>query len=428
MISGKRPPDGTSVTTHRLLAMASLDQAPITPTSTTSTNPDTTKTQQIVVHIIGDAFVDLIVFLKAGWPDLGGDATMASPLQCVPGGSGLNTGTHLARLTQDKAWNDRGISSLVHIQPILHTLFNATDDHGRILQKHADDCQLAIRNGYGRRTSTTNTATGHCLVIVSQEERSFMTYTGCMADFSVAHLDEASLLTVTPCAMHSNERQHIHVSGYWNLYGFWNGNLLNLVQQMQPTTVRSIVTQHDATGAWDGGMHELLYHFHFVFLNELEAQSWANRVTGSSHESYVRVLSNLCSQACFVVTRGPKGATVFQNHTMLESLNQTIPVTVMDPTGAGDAFAAGFIQGLWQQVSQENLTEQVPPIHNKWPRSVLREALLRGCATGTAAVQVRGASVPLNPQVIDSIYQQQLLLVDTQDNVSPSSTGSLSGP
>ena len=50
-----------------------------------------------------------------------------------------------------------------------------------------------------------------------------------------------------------------------------------------------------------------------------------------------------------VLTRGDRGATLFQNGTQFES--DAYPVTEVDPTGAGDVFAAAFLINYYQKRS-----------------------------------------------------------------------------
>ena len=52
-----------------------------------------------------------------------------------------------------------------------------------------------------------------------------------------------------------------------------------------------------------------------------------------------------------VLTQGAQGATLFQNGTQVES--DAYPVTEIDPTGAGDVFAAAFLINYYQNRSVE---------------------------------------------------------------------------
>ena len=70
-----------------------------------------------------------------------------------------------------------------------------------------------------------------------------------------------------------------------------------------------------------------------------------------------------------VVKRGDRGATV---HTRGESVSASaLPVRMVDPVGAGDAFTAGYISGLLDALS-------------------LRHQLSRAVALGASAVASSG--------------------------------------
>lgn len=86
-----------------------------------------------------------------------------------------------------------------------------------------------------------------------------------------------------------------------------------------------------------------------------------------------------------VVTIGSKGAVAVTSHG--RTYQPTIPAQVVDATGAGDAFNAGFIYG-WKV------------------RSSVSEGLIWGCAAGTCAVGVVGASDPTALQDMQSMVTQ----------------------
>ncbi len=91
---------------------------------------------------------------------------------------------------------------------------------------------------------------------------------------------------------------------------------------------------------------------------------------GGDQESAVRRCADLASSGmvqCVVVTRGAHGATAYTRQGVLDE--PATPVKVVDTTGAGDAFVAGF---LWRLV-------------NGCP---VRDALRAGLRWGAAAVSV----------------------------------------
>lgn len=144
---------------------------------------------------------------------VGGDARLSQPITIIPGGSGLNTSTHLRSLINHFGIDDTGFE--VHFQ----TVINENDQYGTLLASHAKKIGINLLNRrvshfpscfLGTEESLIQNdgikSTGHCAVIVSKGERSFMTYLGCLEDFRGSHIIDESV-------NHSYDLQHVHVSG-----------------------------------------------------------------------------------------------------------------------------------------------------------------------------------------------------------------------
>ena len=75
---------------------------------------------------------------------------------------------------------------------------------------------------------------------------------------------------------------HLHVSGYFNMPGLWNGQLVAKLEALWNqrqllgggtcTTTISLVPQHDASGNWDSGLMDMLPLLDFLIMNDLETQ------------------------------------------------------------------------------------------------------------------------------------------------------------
>jgi prepilin-type processing-associated H-X9-DG protein len=117
----------------------------------------------------------------------------------------------------------------------------------------------------------------------------------------------------------------------------------------------------------------------------------------------VKYFTKLSATTVFVVTRSARGAIAFADGHVLAELQQLIAVDVVDPTGAGDAFAAGFLKGLWAY-GEENDSSDINNRQSssvKWPSAAaIQQGIQWGCASGTASVQIRGASVPADYKTI----------------------------
>ncbi len=95
----------------------------------------------------------------------------------------------------------------------------------------------------------------------------------------------------------------------------------------------------DDSGVWDYGLRGVHGHTDVFFPNEVEAE----RITGRADPAQAALeLAKLCG-VC-VVKCGPKGAVVAAGERVF--LSETYEAKVVDTTGAGDSFNAGFIYGF----------------------------------------------------------------------------------
>ena len=366
------------------------------------------------IEVIGDSFADVYCYLESGLPTLGGDSRLIEPIHTAAGGSGLNTATHLASLI--RYFSEDHKTDTVSLQ----TAINEHDHYGKMIIGHAKQHDFRLIN---RRVSNVpncfigtaeakklaaEKSTGHCAVIVANNDRSFMTHLGCMEDFRGSHIMRGNISS--ECA-----HQHIHIAGYFNIPGFWDGELAGQLQLIKDDMRKegkqltiSLVPQHDATGVWDGGLDEVLKHVDFLILNELEAKSIAGCVGETDETVCIKAIAKhfnaLNPKLYAIVTNGARGAAAFHLGNMI--LSQSTPRQIsnpVDPTGAGDAFAAGFIYGLLEQ--HEN-TEMKGELR----LDEIKQALRWGCSMGTCNVMVQGASTPCSKQNI------KVLLSEMQDS------------
>lgn len=198
--------------------------------------------------------------------------------------------------------------------------------------------------------------------------------------------------------------QHLHIAGFFNIPGFWDGEIatrLKLMKDYNKKTGKnmtiSLVPQQDATDVWDGGLNDVLKYVDFLILNETEAKC----IAGCGSESNETICNDKIAKhfhksspnTHVIVTRGPRGAVVFHAQDIV--LEQSTPREIenpADPTGAGDAFAAGFIYGF---LTNGDAADDALKWGLKW-----------GCTMGTCNVMVRGASTPCEKQTIESMLQE----------------------
>ena len=361
------------------------------------------------IEVIGDSFADIYCYLESGIPTLGGDSRLLEPINTIAGGSGLNTATHLASLI--RYFSEDNQTGNVSLQ----TVINENDRYGKIIIEHADRNNFKLFN---RRVANVpncfigtsevkklaaEKSTGHCAVIVANNDRSFMTHLGCMEDFRASHIMKSNISS--EC-----KHQHIHIAGYFNIPGFWEGELATQMKLIKDDMegkgkeiTTSLVTQHDATGIWDGGLDEVLKYIDFLILSENEARSIAGCVAETNESLCTKTIAkrfNANPKLYVIVTNGSRGATVFHLGKMI--LNQSTPRQIsnpVDPTGAGDAFAAGFIYGLLDQ-------HRVSNSKGEFSMDEIKQALKLGCAMGTCNVMIQGASTPCSRQNIEGLLHE----------------------
>ena len=354
-------------------------------------------------HVIGDSFVDMFCFLDRSLPELGGDSRLTLPVMTMAGGSGTNSSTHLSSLLQqgtDTITSEVDVSLSAKVY--LYSKVNANDDYGKMLLAHAKKHGYMLINcNQGLLDSTDSTmtspvlpSTGHCIVIVSQEDRSFMTHAGCMQAFDASHVDYDSI--VSDPAQHI----HVHIAGYYNMEGFWDGKLSGKIAYMKrqrkllyPNSIMclSLVPQHDATNTWDGGLRDLLSALDIVFMNEVEA---THITGGGSTATWMAYFQEHCSMTWVIITRGKEGCVAIRQGA-LQATQAAVPVDPVDTTGAGDAFVSGFLYGVWAWVKENAFHKNDP-----WKIEGIKQGLLWGCSVATCNVLIRGASVPSLPSDI----------------------------
>jgi hypothetical protein len=229
-----------------------------------------------------------------------------------------------------------------------------------------------------------------------------------------------------------------------------------------PPIILSLVTQYDATQQWDiSNLMTILPYMHVCIMNELEAQQiyYSNYHDDSNCNSYTNntddVIDPSISQlnenvdskllgmisfftkfnpsTIYVITQGVKGAIAFRNQSIIAQVLGTVNVTsilgnhssrgvddnttrnsnvIIDPTGAGDAFCAGFFHSLWQSIQYTNVLFDMDlyrPSEQYWPQaSAIQDALLYGCTIGTCSILQRGGStVPASGQNLVQIIHEQ---------------------
>jgi sugar/nucleoside kinase (ribokinase family) len=376
------------------------------------------KEEYVSIHIVGDAFADLFCYLdlEGDLPQSGGDSRLVSPIQTMAGGSAVNTTTHLSSLIRNFFHH---ASLDLDLKLTLHTCINPNDDHGKMLLDHAAKHNLRLVNCW---QEDSDQATGHCVVIVTRDDRSFLTHQGCIQEFHPQHLDVATIVESNH-HHHHQQHVHIHVAGYYNLVQFWNGTLKQTLKQIQTqrklaskTTTISLVPQHDASGQWDGALLDLLPLLDFLILSQVEADGISKRRDDEEPiQKWATFFHAVSPCTCIIVTRGAQGAVALMRAAaaaageMLWNQSAVEVTAVVDPTGAGDAFAAAFLYGLWDwHYTNAQSCSTITNSITFCQKEAIQAGLYWGCAVATASVLTRGASVPPSPEQIQAFLRKTM--------------------
>ena len=391
--------------------------------------------RELSIHIIGDAFVDLLCFADT-LPVFASDVRMNQPISILPGGSACNTATHLRSLVKDFGSNSEDEPLDIYLQ----TCFNPTDAYGQVLINHARQHQFKMINCYNLNNHSesdsgdkSRPSTGHCIVITTQGDRSFLTYLGVLSQFEPTDLQIQDLIRNDRGASH---HLHLHIAGYFNLQRFWDGNLkvqLQLIRDQrikngsQYTTTISLVPQSDATNQYNGQLLDLLHLLNVLIMNEMEAmyikgiplsldtiihdQNKLDPLDIMVEPTVIRMahfFNTRNPQLYVVITLGDKGALILQHGSILGY--RAPPVSFKNPvdtTGAGDAFAAGFLYGSLCEKKDFSYSCNGDFFSTHFTSTDILNGMDWGCLTGTSCTMRQGASVPATKLELLELLKQK---------------------
>ena len=186
-----------------------------------------------------------------------------------------------------------------------------------------------IDTGLVRRTNRVKT--GVTVNLVYQNTRTQITYPGTISEFDGADVGEKELRGFS----------HIHFAGPYQQTKFRPhiARILGLAKSMNISS--SLDPQWDASEKWEH-MDEWLPLLSYLFVNEGEAMSLAK---ANSLDDACRALAG--RTRCAIVKAGKLGSMVMDGGTILKI--PTRQVNVVDTTGAGDSFDAGFLYATFEK-------------------------------------------------------------------------------
>ncbi len=258
---------------------------------------------------IADIFADLVI-TGPDKPSFGQVETLADSYEVELGGSGPIFASQYAKLG--------GSISVITVV--------GKDRMGDFVTDRMRE--LGIDTRYVRQSENHRTPLG--LNISVEGDRSMLTVLGTLQEINPG-LVPGDILDFV---------RHWHISGYFllpELFDFWPGFLM---QAREKGITTSLDTNWSPEGNWDR-VQEILPLVDLFLPNEEEAMA----ITGSSDPSMAgRLLSQKIPMV--IMKRGAKGATIFKEKEEIHLPVETVvpgPLEVVDTTGAGDSFDAGFI-------------------------------------------------------------------------------------
>jgi sugar/nucleoside kinase (ribokinase family) len=254
--------------------------------------------------VAGDANVDLIV---NGAPDVEYNAEkLAHEMELTLGGSSSITAYNLARLGVKTGF--LGVVGKDLFGDFVVNSLASANVNVDALHRDARD------------------KTGLTIWLSQDMRRAGITYPGTIASLCSAHFKRE----------HLQRARHLHVGHYFLLTRFHPDAAAVFRQARELGITTSLDCNYDPANQWDSHIHDVLRYTDIFFPNEEEAC----RLTGSrSAEAAAIQLGKLAGT--IAVKRGAEGVLVYSNGSCF---HQTAPaVDVVDTTGAGDSFNAGYL-------------------------------------------------------------------------------------
>jgi len=168
-------------------------------------------------------------------------------------------------------------------------------------------------------------STGLSVILSRPSDRAILTYLGSIAALRYDEIDLALL----------SRARHLHLGSYYLLDAL-RPDVPRLFDEAKARGLTiSIDTNYDPTENWEGGLYETLQRVDVFLPNETE-------LLAITHEDSVETgLDRLSGILVVAVKLGARGAIARRGSQIVRA--DSIPMKVVDTTGAGDSFDAGFV-------------------------------------------------------------------------------------
>jgi len=270
------------------------------------------------VLVIGNMVADLLAKPVEGMPPRGG-VQVVHHLEIQSGGCGTNTANALARLGVQVA-----IVGMVGRDPLGDFVIEDMRSKGV-------DVSAVLR--------TQNALTATTFVAIHADgERSFFHHYGANAHFTKADIEDRLLDGV----------KVVHVGGFFSMPALDGAPMAEVLQAAKARgVITTLDTAYDTRGRWMAALEPCLLHLDYFMPSLQEARA----LSGMQSERAIAGFFMNYPLKAVVIKMGEEGCYV-----RWDEREQHVPafrVERVDATGAGDAFAAGFVAGILKGASPE---------------------------------------------------------------------------
>ena len=230
------------------------------------------------------------------------------------------------------------------------------NDVGFIGKVNADDLGQKYEEGltkekvqYFYNKKLENSPTGTCLILITPDaERTMVTFLGIAGKINQNDINEKAL----------QESKVIFLEGY-----LWDEgepkSAFNKAMSLSNTKAMSLSDQFCVERHKDNFLDLVKNKLDIIFANEQEIMSLIDTNSLKDVTEFGKQLGKL-----LVITRGEKGSIAINNQEIIEC--QSNPnLKIVDLTGAGDLFAAGFLHGFINNIQTKECLEKGTEMSSK---------------------------------------------------------------
>jgi|TARA_B110000211_G_scaffold185495_1_gene210452 sugar/nucleoside kinase (ribokinase family) len=230
------------------------------------------------------------------------------------------------------------------------------NDVGFIGKVNADELGQKYENGlikekvkYFYKKKQELSPTGTCLILITPDaERTMVTFLGIAGKISEKDIDEKAV----------KEFGVIFLEGY-----LWDEgepkSAFDKAMSLSNTKAMSLSDQFCVERHKDNFLDLVQNKLDIIFANEQEIKSLINAKNFEDVITFGKKLGKL-----LVITRGEKGSVAIENNEVTECESKS-NLKIVDLTGAGDLFAAGFLHGIINRLSIKDSLEKGTEMSSK---------------------------------------------------------------